>query len=270
MWIPILAAGASALASSASQRSANKANENLAEKQNQWNVYNYKNRHQWEVEDLKAAGLNPILSAQGSAGGVPSTSHNAAKGVEYSHSANVYTNLYAAQKQASAQEAQAKAAEKQAEAALINANSAADLRRQQVSESLVLTPAREEELKSSSAAARQQIEASKAAIEIATKELADTLKTTAENRKLTKHQIMLTQENIKKIAAEARISDAELQRVLVVLANTKISEGEKNAYLKSTVGRWLLRVGFTAESIDKILKPSESLSRILNNVKGGD
>lgn len=30
------------------------------------------NRHQWETGDLRAAGLNPILSAGGSAGGTPS------------------------------------------------------------------------------------------------------------------------------------------------------------------------------------------------------
>ena len=31
----------------------------------------YKNRHQWEVEDLKAAGLNPILSAGNTGGATP-------------------------------------------------------------------------------------------------------------------------------------------------------------------------------------------------------
>lgn len=34
-----------------------------ANRANQQNVTNYKNRHQWEVEDLKKAGLNPVLSA---------------------------------------------------------------------------------------------------------------------------------------------------------------------------------------------------------------
>ena len=32
----------------------------------------YRNRHQWEVEDLRKAGLNPILSAKFGGGGVPS------------------------------------------------------------------------------------------------------------------------------------------------------------------------------------------------------
>ncbi|UPW41751.1 DNA pilot protein [Peromfec virus RodF7_16] len=35
----------------------------LAEQQNQYNVENYQHRHQWETDDLRAAGLNPILSA---------------------------------------------------------------------------------------------------------------------------------------------------------------------------------------------------------------
>lgn len=42
-----------------------------ADHANAQNVENYKNRHQWEVEDLKRAGLNPVLSAN-SAGSVAS------------------------------------------------------------------------------------------------------------------------------------------------------------------------------------------------------
>jgi hypothetical protein len=34
----------------------------------------YRNRYQWQMEDMKKAGLNPILSAQMSAGGGPSVS----------------------------------------------------------------------------------------------------------------------------------------------------------------------------------------------------
>lgn len=44
-----------------------------AHKARAFSAHMYRNRHQWEVEDLKAAGLNPILSAMGSPG-TPSTS----------------------------------------------------------------------------------------------------------------------------------------------------------------------------------------------------
>lgn len=43
-----------------------------AEKQRKWQEMFYQNRHQWEVADLKAAGLNPILSALNGSAGVPS------------------------------------------------------------------------------------------------------------------------------------------------------------------------------------------------------
>ena len=43
------------------------AQKELAAYQNALNVYDYQNRHQWEVEDLKKAGLNPILSANSGA-----------------------------------------------------------------------------------------------------------------------------------------------------------------------------------------------------------
>lgn len=43
----------------------NEANAQSAAKANEFTKEMMKNRHQWEVNDLKAAGLNPILSAHG-------------------------------------------------------------------------------------------------------------------------------------------------------------------------------------------------------------
>lgn len=56
-----------------SAQAANEMNINEAQKNRDWQEYMYKNRHQMEVEDLKAAGLNPMLSVN-SASGVPSGS----------------------------------------------------------------------------------------------------------------------------------------------------------------------------------------------------
>lgn len=51
---------------SAVQNHHNSAN---AEQANAWNVENYKHRYQWAVDDMRAAGLNPILAATNGIGG---------------------------------------------------------------------------------------------------------------------------------------------------------------------------------------------------------
>lgn len=48
------------------------ANHREAKMQRQWQERFYQNRHQWEVADLRAAGLNPVLSAMNGGGSVPS------------------------------------------------------------------------------------------------------------------------------------------------------------------------------------------------------
>ena len=44
-------------------------NEEAIRLQNELNVENYKNRYQWAVEDMRSAGLNPILAATNGIGG---------------------------------------------------------------------------------------------------------------------------------------------------------------------------------------------------------
>ena len=65
-WPLILGAGIAATNSLASSFLSNQSAEKAAQKQIAWERERAKNAHQWEVEDLEKAGLNPILSAGGS------------------------------------------------------------------------------------------------------------------------------------------------------------------------------------------------------------
>ena len=76
-----------------------------AAQQNKWNVENYKHRYQWAVEDMRAAGLNPILAATNGIGGSIAGSSAASVG-----SSNIGSNMNSARSSAAAMR-QAKIAE---------------------------------------------------------------------------------------------------------------------------------------------------------------
>ena len=87
---------------SAFQNHYNSAN---AAQANAWNVENYKHRYQWAVEDMRKAGLNPILAATNGIGGSISGASAASVGMS-----DIGSTMNSA-KAASAAERQAKNAE---------------------------------------------------------------------------------------------------------------------------------------------------------------
>lgn len=87
---------------SAVQNHYNSAN---AAQANAWNVENYKHRYQWAVDDMRAAGLNPILAATNGIGGSISGASAASVGMS-----DIGSTMNSA-RAASAAERQAKNAE---------------------------------------------------------------------------------------------------------------------------------------------------------------
>ena len=87
---------------SAVQNHYNSAN---AAQANAWNVENYKHRYQWAVDDMRAAGLNPILAATNGIGGPISGASAASVGMS-----DIGSTMNSS-KAASAAERQAKTAE---------------------------------------------------------------------------------------------------------------------------------------------------------------
>ena len=83
----------------------NRYNSANAAQANAWNVENYKHRYQWAVEDMRKAGLNPILAATNGIGGSISGASAASVGMS-----DIGSTMNSA-KAASAAERQAKNAE---------------------------------------------------------------------------------------------------------------------------------------------------------------
>ena len=80
------------------QKSADKANEAqaaLAQQQHEWNVEDYQHRYQWAANDLRAAGLNPILAAtNGISGHINGTSLPAAHAATMPDLGAAFTSAY--------------------------------------------------------------------------------------------------------------------------------------------------------------------------------
>jgi hypothetical protein len=76
-----------------------------AAQQNEWNVENYKHRYQWAAEDMRQAGLNPVLAATNGIGGSISGASAASVGMS-----DIGSTMNSA-RAASAAERQAKNAE---------------------------------------------------------------------------------------------------------------------------------------------------------------
>lgn len=87
---------------SAVQNHYNSAN---AAQANEWNIENYKHRYQWAVDDMRSAGLNPILAATNGIGGSISGASAASVGMS-----DIGSTMNSA-RSASAAERQAKNAE---------------------------------------------------------------------------------------------------------------------------------------------------------------
>ncbi len=68
-WGPIAAAGIGAITSAFGAHKANKAAQASSREQMAFQERSYKHRYQWQMADMKAAGLNPMLAYSSSAPG---------------------------------------------------------------------------------------------------------------------------------------------------------------------------------------------------------
>lgn len=95
--------------------SANALQQSMFNRQMAFNREVMQNRHQWEVEDLKKAGLNPLLSATSPTGTLSAPGASAPAKANYAQSAQALASLAIQNKQAEAQLASSEAAKLNAE-----------------------------------------------------------------------------------------------------------------------------------------------------------
>lgn len=112
---PVIGAVGGILGESIGASSANSLQRDTLKQQMAFNREVMQNRHQWEVEDLKKAGLNPLLSATSPTGTLSSPGAPAAAKANYAQSAQALASLSIQNKQAEAQLASSEAAKLNAE-----------------------------------------------------------------------------------------------------------------------------------------------------------
>lgn len=116
-WLGIGSAVAGLAGDLFSASSANSLQSDMFNKQLEFNREVMQNRHQWEVEDLRQAGLNPLMSVTSPTGTLSAPSAPSAHKADVSNSALALGQLQIADKQAEAQLISAKASAKNADTA---------------------------------------------------------------------------------------------------------------------------------------------------------
>ncbi len=106
-----------------STASANALQREMFDRQMAFNREVMQNRHQWEVADLKAAGLNPLLSTTSPTGTLSAPSAPSAVKANYAQSAQALASIFFQGKQLAIQNKQAEAQLASSEAAKLNAES---------------------------------------------------------------------------------------------------------------------------------------------------
>lgn len=120
---PVVGAVGGILGESISASSANSLQRETLEKQMAFNRESMQNRHQWEVEDLKKAGLNPLLSVTSPTGTLSAPGAPSAVKANYAQSAQALAGILFQSKQLAIQDKQAEAQLASSEAAKLNAES---------------------------------------------------------------------------------------------------------------------------------------------------
>lgn len=120
---PVVGAVGGILGESIGASSANALQRETLEKQMAFNRESMQNRHQWEVEDLRKAGLNPLLSATSPTGTLSAPGAPSAVKANYAQSAQALAGILLQSKQLAIQNKQAEAQLASSEAAKLNAES---------------------------------------------------------------------------------------------------------------------------------------------------
>lgn len=121
-WSSIASSALGAVGSIFSANSANSMNRDMFAQQMAFTKEVMQNRHQWELDDLKKAGLNPLLSATSPTGTLSAPSAPRAEKPDFSQSALALGQMKIADKQAEAQLANAESAKLNAQANAANAD----------------------------------------------------------------------------------------------------------------------------------------------------
>lgn len=108
---------------------ANSAQQAMSEQQHKWNVEDYQHRYQWSAQDMRAAGLNPILAATNGIGGsINGTSVPAAHVAPTPDFAGAFNSAYQTQSQKEIAKMQNEVAKEELKLKEKDINSAADKR----------------------------------------------------------------------------------------------------------------------------------------------